>query len=63
MGRCDQKPGNWVVIIERHAAAYIWVEDSWINYSVQGLEDPNRPFPFLITIHGMQLMTIILLPH
>ena len=24
----------------------IWVEDSWINYSVQGLEDPNRPFPY-----------------
>jgi len=23
----------------------IWVEDSWINYSIQGLEDPNRPFP------------------
>ena len=22
----------------------IWVEDSWINYSIQGLEDPNRPF-------------------
>jgi uncharacterized damage-inducible protein DinB len=24
----------------------IWVEDSWINYSVQDLEDPNRPFPY-----------------
>ena len=24
----------------------IWVEDSWINYSVQGLEDPNRPFAY-----------------
>ena len=24
----------------------IWVEDSWINYSVQGLEDPNRPFSY-----------------
>ena len=24
----------------------IWVEDSWINYSAQGLEDPNRPFPY-----------------
>jgi uncharacterized damage-inducible protein DinB len=24
----------------------IWVEDSWINYSIQGLEDPNRPFPY-----------------
>ena len=24
----------------------IWLEDSWINYSIQGLEDPNRPFPY-----------------
>ena len=24
----------------------IWVEDSWINYSIHGLEDPNRPFPY-----------------
>jgi uncharacterized damage-inducible protein DinB len=24
----------------------IWVEDSWINYSIQGLEDPKRPFPY-----------------
>jgi len=24
----------------------IWVEDSWVNYSIQGLEDPNRPFPY-----------------
>ena len=24
----------------------IWVNDSWINYSINGLEDPNRPFPF-----------------
>jgi uncharacterized damage-inducible protein DinB len=24
----------------------IWAEDSWINYSIQGLEDPNRPFPY-----------------
>jgi uncharacterized damage-inducible protein DinB len=21
------------------------VEDTWINYSIQGLEEPNRPFP------------------
>lgn len=31
----------------------IWVENSWINYSVQGLEDPNIPFPYLIITHGM----------
>ncbi len=24
----------------------IWVEDSWINYSIHDLEDPNRPFPY-----------------
>ena len=24
----------------------IWAEDSWINYSIQGLEDPNRPFNY-----------------
>ena len=24
----------------------IWVVDSRINYSIQGLEDPNRPFPY-----------------
>jgi uncharacterized damage-inducible protein DinB len=24
----------------------IWAEDSWVNYSIQGLEDPNRPFPY-----------------
>lgn len=24
----------------------IWAEDSWINYSIAGLEDPRRPFPF-----------------
>ena len=31
----------------------IWAEDSWINYSIQGLEDPNRPFLILITSHGV----------
>ena len=24
----------------------IWAEDSWINYSIQGLDDPNRPFNY-----------------
>jgi uncharacterized damage-inducible protein DinB len=24
----------------------IWAEDSWINYSIHGLEDPNRPFTY-----------------
>lgn len=24
----------------------IWAEDSWIHYSVQGQDDPRRPFPF-----------------
>jgi uncharacterized damage-inducible protein DinB len=26
----------------------IWAEDSWINYSINDLEDPNRPFDFSI---------------
>jgi uncharacterized damage-inducible protein DinB len=26
----------------------IWAEDSWINYSINDLEDPNRPFDFAI---------------
>ena len=24
----------------------IWAEDSWINYSIQDLHDPNRPFHY-----------------
>ena len=24
----------------------IWAEDSWINYSINDLDDPNRPFNF-----------------
>src|SRR5919199_6187042 len=24
----------------------IWAEDSWINYSIHGLEDPKRPFTY-----------------
>lgn len=24
----------------------IWAEDTWINYSMQGAEDPHRPFPY-----------------
>ena len=24
----------------------IWAEDSWINYSIQDLDDPNRPFHY-----------------
>jgi uncharacterized damage-inducible protein DinB len=22
----------------------IWAEDTWVNYSMQGLDDPRRPF-------------------
>ena len=35
-----------MAIIKRRASHIIWVEDSWINYSIQGLEDPSRPFPY-----------------
>ena len=24
----------------------IWAENTWINYSIRGLQDPRRPFPF-----------------
>jgi len=47
---------SWEDMIKNHETAWlslkdtllhiIWVEDSWINYSIQGLEDPNRPFPY-----------------
>jgi hypothetical protein len=51
-----QKKFSWQDMINNHETAWlslkdtilhiIWVEDSWINYSIQGLEDPNRPFPY-----------------
>jgi len=31
----------------------IWAEDSRINYSVHGLEDPNNHFLILISSHGV----------
>jgi uncharacterized damage-inducible protein DinB len=47
---------SWQDMVKNHETAWlslkdtllhiIWVEDSWINYSIQGLEDPNRPFPY-----------------
>ena len=46
----------WLDMIKNHETAWlslkdtllhiIWAEDSWINYSIHGLEDPNRPFPY-----------------
>jgi uncharacterized damage-inducible protein DinB len=24
----------------------IWAEDTWIHYSIRGMDDPRRPFPF-----------------
>ena len=29
-------------------------EDSWIKYSIQGLEDPTRPFNYLNIRRGIQ---------
>ena len=47
---------SWEDMIKNHETGWlslkdtmlhiIWVEDSWINYSIQDLEDPNRPFPY-----------------
>src|ERR671920_33345 len=47
---------TWQEITRNHETAWlslkdtllhiIWAEDSWINYSIQDLEDSNRPFPY-----------------
>ena len=51
-----QKIISWEDMIKNRETAWlsikdslvhiIWVEDTWINYSIQGLDDPNRPFPY-----------------
>ena len=51
-----QKKLTWKEIIKNRETAWlslkdtllhiIWVEDSWINYSIHDLNDPNRPFPY-----------------
>jgi uncharacterized damage-inducible protein DinB len=51
-----QKNIPWQEMVRNHEIArlslkdtllhIIWVEDTWINYSIQGLEDPNRPFNY-----------------
>jgi uncharacterized damage-inducible protein DinB len=51
-----KKTLSWELMIKNHETGWqslkdtllhiIWVEDSWINYSIHGLEDPNRPFPY-----------------
>ena len=51
-----QKKIPWQEMVRNHDIAWlslkdtllhiIWVEDTWINYSIQGLEDPNRPFNY-----------------
>ena len=51
-----KKTLSWEQMIKNHETGWlslkdtllhiIWAEDSWINYSIQGLEDPNRPFPY-----------------
>ena len=51
-----QKNIPWQEMVRNHDIAWlslrdtllhiIWVEDTWINYSIQGLEDPNRPFNY-----------------
>jgi uncharacterized damage-inducible protein DinB len=49
-----QKTLSWQQMVKNHETGWlslkdtilhiIWAEDSWINYSIQGLEDQNRPF-------------------
>ena len=53
-----KKTLTWQEMTRNHETAWlsltdtllhiIWAEDSWINYSIQGLEDPNRPFDYSI---------------
>ncbi len=53
---------SWEQMIKNHETAWlslkdtllhiIWAEDSWINYSIQGLEDPNSHFLILNTTPG-----------
>ena len=35
-----------MVIAQRYLIAYNLGRDSWINYSINNLDDPNRPFDF-----------------
>jgi uncharacterized damage-inducible protein DinB len=50
-----QKIISWEDMIKNRETAWLsmkdilrimWVENTWINYSIQGLDDPNRPFPY-----------------
>ena len=51
-----KKTLTWQEMTRNHETAWlslkdtllhiIWVEDSWINYSIQDMEDPNRPFNY-----------------
>ncbi|MDQ6724027.1 MAG: DinB family protein [Thermoproteota archaeon] len=51
-----KKKLTWEEVIKNRETAWlslkdtllhiIWVEDSWINYSIHDLNDPNRPFPY-----------------
>jgi uncharacterized damage-inducible protein DinB len=51
-----QKTLSWEDMVKNHETGWLslkdtllhimWAEDSWINYSIRGLEDPNRPFPY-----------------
>jgi uncharacterized damage-inducible protein DinB len=64
-----KKTLTWQEMTRNHETAWlslkdtllhiIWAEDSWINYSIQGLEDPNRPFDYSKYQHGKQLKNIV----
>ena len=51
-----EKTLTWQDMTKNHETAWlslkdtllhiIWAEDTWINYSIQGLEDPHRPFNY-----------------
>ena len=69
-----QKTLSWEDMVKNHETGWLslkdtllhimWAEDSWINYSIRGLEILTAHFHTLTTIHGKQLkiLTIELFP-
>jgi uncharacterized damage-inducible protein DinB len=58
-----QKIISWEDMIKNRETAWLsmkdtllhimWVENTWINYSIQGLDDPNRHFHIISIRRGM----------
>ena len=37
---------KYLYLLIVHLRSFKFYYDTWINYSIQGLDDPNRPFPY-----------------